>query len=117
MILLSSAGFFQIHHFKNSFRNTIRVSNGLDLDWDQHFVGPHLVPDCLQGLSADDKSFLLFAGYLLKKFFLDCYQSVKRLGTRSEPTFCRSQSGSNCLQRFSADNKSFFVICWLFFQN
>ena len=26
----------------NSFRNTIRVSNGLDPDQDQHFVGPDL---------------------------------------------------------------------------
>ena len=41
---------------KNSFRNTIRVSNSLDPDQAQHFVGPDLCPICLQRLSADDKS-------------------------------------------------------------
>ena len=40
---------------KNSFRNTIRVSNGLDPDQDRHFVGPDLGPNCLQRLSADEK--------------------------------------------------------------
>ena len=39
-----------------SFRNTIRVSNSLDPDQARHFVGPDLGPDCLQRLSADDKS-------------------------------------------------------------
>ena len=41
---------------KNYFRNTIRVSNGLDPDQAQHFVGPDLGPNCLQRLSADDTS-------------------------------------------------------------
>ena len=41
--------------FQNkSFRNTIRVSNSLDLDQAQHFGGPDLGPNCLQRLSADD---------------------------------------------------------------
>ena len=40
MLLLSSAVF--IH-----FRNTIKVSNGLNIDQDRHFVGPDLGPDCL----------------------------------------------------------------------
>ena len=44
--------------FKNSFRNTIRESNSLDLDQDRHCVGPDLGPNCLQRLSADDKSSL-----------------------------------------------------------
>ena len=52
MLLLSTADFFS----KNSFRNTIRVSNSLDQDQDQHFVGPDLGPICLQRLSADNKS-------------------------------------------------------------
>ena len=39
----------------NSFKNTIRVLNGLDPDQARPFVGPYLVPDCLQRLfSADD---------------------------------------------------------------
>ena len=41
---------------KNSFKNTIRVSNSLDLDQARHFVGPDLGPNCLQRLSADDTS-------------------------------------------------------------
>ena len=41
---------------KNSFRNTIRVSNSLDLDQDRCSVGPDLGPNCLQRLSPDDKS-------------------------------------------------------------
>ena len=38
------------------FFNAIRVSNSLDPDQDRHFVGPDLGPNCLQRLSADDKS-------------------------------------------------------------
>ena len=36
---------------KHAFRNTIRVSNGLDPDQDRHSVGPDLGPNCLQRLS------------------------------------------------------------------
>ena len=39
---------------KNSFRNTIRVSNSLDPDQARHSVGPDLGPNCLQKLSAED---------------------------------------------------------------
>ena len=42
---------------KNSARNTIRVSNMLDPDQDRQNVGPDLDPNCLQRLSADDKSY------------------------------------------------------------
>ena len=50
MLLFSSADFFQNQLFKkDSFRNTIRVSKGLDS------VGPDLSPSCLQRLSADKK--------------------------------------------------------------
>ena len=57
MLLMSSAVFFSKLTFsKNYFRNNIRVSNGLDPDQDRHFVGPDLGPNCLQRLSADDKS-------------------------------------------------------------
>ena len=42
--------FFKINVFKNYFRNTIRVSNGLDPDLDRRFVGPDLGPNCLQKL-------------------------------------------------------------------
>ena len=33
-----------------------RVSNILDQDQDRHFVGSDLGPNCLQRLTADDKS-------------------------------------------------------------
>ena len=39
--------FFQ-KKFKKFFRNTIRVSNSLDPDLAQHFVGPDLCSNCLQ---------------------------------------------------------------------
>ena len=57
MLLLSSADVFSKSTFSyNSFRNTIRVSNGLDPDQDRRSVGPDLGPNCFQRLSADDKS-------------------------------------------------------------
>ena len=57
MFLLSSADFYSKSTFsKNSFRNSTRVSNGLDPDQDQHSVGPDLESNCLQRLSADEKS-------------------------------------------------------------
>ena len=40
--------FFIISFQKNSFRNTIRVSNCLDPDQDRHSVSPDLGPNCLQ---------------------------------------------------------------------
>ena len=42
--------FFKINFFKKLI---ISLSNGLDLDQDQHFVGPDLGPNCLQWYSAD----------------------------------------------------------------
>ena len=48
--------FFKINFFDIFFRNTIRVSNNLDSDQDGLFVGPDLGPNCLQRVSADDKS-------------------------------------------------------------
>ena len=50
MLMLLSADFFS----KISFRNTIRVSNGLDPDQDQHNVGPDLGPNRLQRLPAEN---------------------------------------------------------------
>ena len=57
MLKLSSADFFSKLTFsKNSFRNTIRVSNSFDPGQARHFVRPDLGLNCLQGLSADIKS-------------------------------------------------------------
>ena len=61
MIFLPSADFFKLIFKKISFRNTIRVSNGLDLDEDRHSVGPDLGLNSLQRLyvSSDDEKILL----------------------------------------------------------
>ena len=56
MLLLSSTDFSKLTFSKNSFRNTIRVSNSLDPGQDEIYGGPDLGPNCLQRLSADDKS-------------------------------------------------------------
>ena len=55
MHLLLPADFFsKLTYSKKYFRNDIRVSNALDPDQDQHFVGPDLGPKCLQRLSAEN---------------------------------------------------------------
>ena len=66
MLLLSPADFFSKLTFsKKSFRNTIRVSNGLDPDQDQRSVGPDLGPNCLQRFTADEKSCITVSVTLL----------------------------------------------------
>ena len=56
MFLFSSADFFKIKFFKNKPpRTTIKVSNSLDPDQDQHSVGLHLGSNCSKRLLADDK--------------------------------------------------------------
>ena len=45
--------FFKLTFSKKSFRNTIRVANSLEPD---QIVEPDLGPNCLQRISADDKS-------------------------------------------------------------
>ena len=47
-----SADFLKKTFSKNSFRNTVRVSNSLDPDQDRHSVGPNLDSNCLKRLSA-----------------------------------------------------------------
>ena len=47
--------YFKISFF-NCFRNTYRVSNSLDPDQDQYSICPDPGSNCLQRLSADDKS-------------------------------------------------------------
>ena len=58
-MFLSSAVFFQNLFFKKKekpLRNIIRMSNGLGPDQARQNVGPDLVPNHLQKLSADDTS-------------------------------------------------------------
>ena len=59
---LSSVDFFQFFFSKESFRNTIRVSNRLDPDQARRFVGPDLGPNCLQRFSADERQKSPLAG-------------------------------------------------------
>ena len=56
--------FFKIKFSKNSFRKTIRVSNSLDPNQDRHSVGPDLGANCLQRLTADEKSSLATKGLI-----------------------------------------------------
>ena len=56
MLLLSWADFFQKYLFFQKHYICIRVLNGLDPDQNQCSVGPDLGPNCLQRLSADDKT-------------------------------------------------------------
>ena len=46
--------YWMTHKKINIFRNSIKVSNSLDLDQTRRFVGPDLGPNCSQKLSADD---------------------------------------------------------------
>ena len=49
--------FFKLTFFKKqSYRHTITVSNSLDPHHARQVVRPDLGPNCLQRLSADDKS-------------------------------------------------------------
>ena len=45
---------FKLTFFKKFLSAIQSVSNNLDPDQAQYFVGPYLGPNCLQGLSADD---------------------------------------------------------------
>ena len=57
MLLLSSVDFFQNYPFQDVLSGTLpECQTFLDPDQDRHSVGPDLDPNCLQRLSADDKS-------------------------------------------------------------
>ena len=57
MIFCLLLTFFQNYLLRKILsENTVRVSNGLDLDQAVQNVGPDLCLNCLQRLSADDKS-------------------------------------------------------------
>ena len=59
---------------KNSFRNTIRVSNSLNLYQARRFVGPEMGPNCLQMLSAEGTGLVgkeLIFNYSLLSFTID----------------------------------------------
>ena len=77
---LSSAKKFSKSTFsKNSFRNTIRVSNSLDPDQARRSVGPDLVPNCMQKLSADDTRMQRVMGVNIYKGVSTLLGSGKRI--------------------------------------
>ena len=92
MLLLSSADFFLNIFFPKKIRNTIRVSK----------VGIQIMTDVLSILTWIQTVYkgypqatkvavnFLFKINFFKHFFQQRYQSVKRFGSRSGPTFCRS---------------------------
>ena len=69
---------------KNSFRNTIRVSNSLDRDQARHFVGPDLGPNCLQQIPADAYAGKFLVDVLLLHFLLKYFFFLKNLEILSE---------------------------------
>ena len=47
---------------------------------------------------------IFFTINFLKKSFQENNLSVKQYGSRSGPTFCRADLGTNCLQRLSVED-------------
>ena len=74
--------FFQIQLSKISFRNTIRVSTGLD---PKCRAGSDLGPNCLQKLSADDTSKQNFNPYHAST---RCFLFLKQCRSRSADCIC-----------------------------
>ena len=98
--------FFKINFFKNYFVNTIRVPNSLDSDQARHFVGPDLVPNCLEDLTLC----MLYCRLLIffsKSIFLKIIswipsETAKQFGFRSGRTKRRTWSGSKLFERFNS---------------
>ena len=75
---MPSADFFSKPSFsKDSFRNTIRVSNSLDPDQARHFVRPDLGSNCLQRLSADDTRRNIGFKCFITKYIKQSYQASR----------------------------------------
>ena len=84
MLLLLFLHTLLLCHMLDSF-NTIRVSNSLDPDQAQNFVGPDLGPNRLQRLSADNEMSGLIWSKLLAKFIRrqqNSPQAGKELNTK-----------------------------------
>ena len=116
---------------KNSFGNTIRVSNSLDPDQAPHFVGPGLGPNCLQSLSADDTRrqrvkyvqkfiwkchlFKVICCILLITLFDLCKYRPKQCGPRSDwSSLIRVCTvWPRGFWKISASDKSRWLLLWL----
>ena len=130
---------FKITFFKNSFRNTIRVSNGLDSDQDRRSVGPGLGLNCLQRCLTQHQMWRLCNGvkffrlFQSSAYFVQNYPFQKillgntiRVSNGKDPDQDRRSVGPdlglNCLQRcLNHDHmwrlcngikfSGFFVVC------
>ena len=84
-ICMLAADFFSKWTFiKNSFRNTIRVSNSMYPDQKQHSVSPDLDPNCLLRLSAAGQ--VKISIFLVKINFFPMYANIF-LGCRASAYF------------------------------
>ena len=78
--------FSKLTFSKNSFKDTIRMSNSLDPDQDWHFVGPDLGSNCLQRFISRRKQLPLYsvAGVLIfgtSLYLLSYFVYARREGT------------------------------------
>ena len=109
LIFLSKSSFL-----KNSFRNTIRVSNSLDPDQARHFVGPDLGPNCWPRISADGASRQRVSRMLIflskSSFLKNSFRNTIRVSNSLDPDqarhFVGPDLGPNCWPRISADGAS-----------
>ena len=74
--ILSSDIFYKIIFSNNSCRNNIIVSNSLDPDQAQQFIGPDLGPNCLQRLSADTSMQKVKVGVVFEKVNYDSFSDL-----------------------------------------
>ena len=73
---------------------------GLDPDQDRRSVTPDLVPDvCMLGncLCFCCRQLFFFNYFFSKEILSKRFRSIKRFGSRSGPSLCQPNPGSNCL--------------------
>ena len=96
---------------KNTFRNTIRVSNSLDPDQAWHCVRPELGPNCLQRLTTDNTDIYASVSSFLFWFINSLHARIKSLshsecnGVKSNHIHKESRSS---VARFNKANKHIF---------
>ena len=89
------------------------MSNGLDPDQDQLYVGPDLGPNCLQRLSL----LLSSADFFSKNYSRNTIRVSNSLDPDQDRGSVGPDLGSNFLQRLSVDDKCVCCSLLTFFQN
>ena len=94
-VVFSYAEFFRNQLFEKFFQEYRQSVNSFDSDQTLCFVGPNLVPNCLQKLSADDKSRQRFNRpyYILIMLFcrlLNFFESTFRKILSGIPSHCQT---------------------------